>query len=313
MRRRPSKLLMVTAAAAAALLVTAGCEAKVYGTPPSPAGGPQLVVVAPQGASAPLPEAPPNEPPMAFTGLDDPGAAGHCRRCQERRRHQRRRPRSEHRPVGHQRRRRHRHRLGGQALHRRRSAAAGVEGPDSAVRRRPRGVRPDAAVSPTTTRPRCSGTAAAERAIINRVVARYGLSSTRPNNGQWFNTISTVSDLVHYYDMLLAGTGGLPPGAGQHHLVQPCGVGSDGTRRHDARRRLPAAVRHSRRAGRRTRCRQTGLDVLHRLGLDAPVDRRDRTRPSLRDGDQLDAVHRPPTTARATITQAVKTMFPGGL
>ena len=45
--------------------------------------------------------------------------------------------------------------------------------------------------------------------------------------------------------------------------------------------------------------------------LDAPVHRRDRHRPSLRDGDRsmqpADA-----NTARNTITQAVKTMFPGG-
>ena len=34
--------------------------------------------------------------------------------------------------------------------------------------------------------------------------------------------------------------------------------------------------------------------------------------PPLRHGDQLDAAHRTPTDARATITQAVKTMFPGG-
>ena len=42
--------------------------------------------------------------------------------------------------------RHHRHRLGGQALHRRRPAAAGVQGPDAALPRRPCGVRPDAAV-----------------------------------------------------------------------------------------------------------------------------------------------------------------------
>ena len=49
-------------------------------------------------------------------------------------------------------------------------------------------------------------------AIITRVVARYGLGATHPpGNGHWFNTISTVTDLVRYYDMLLSGSGGLPP------------------------------------------------------------------------------------------------------
>ena len=36
MHRRPSKLLMVSAAAIAVATVVAGCEAKVYGTPPPP-------------------------------------------------------------------------------------------------------------------------------------------------------------------------------------------------------------------------------------------------------------------------------------
>ena len=44
------------------------------------------------------------------------------------------------------------------------------------------------------------------------MVARYGLGATHPpGNGHWFNTISTVTDLVRYYDMLLSGSGGLPP------------------------------------------------------------------------------------------------------
>lgn len=47
--------------------------------------------------------------------------------------------------------------------------------------------------------------------IIDRIVKRYGLKSTRrPGDGRWFNTISTAPDLVRYYDMLLSGAGGLP-------------------------------------------------------------------------------------------------------
>ena len=49
-------------------------------------------------------------------------------------------------------------------------------------------------------------------AVIARVVARYGLASTTaPYDGNWWNTLSTTNDLVRYYDMLLDGTGGLPP------------------------------------------------------------------------------------------------------
>ncbi len=33
----------------------------------------------------------------------------------------------------------------------------------------------------------------------------------RPNDGHWWTTMSTTADLVRYYDMLLDGTGGLPP------------------------------------------------------------------------------------------------------
>ena len=55
-----------------------------------------------------------------------------------------------------------------------------------------------------------------------------------------------------------------------------------------------------------------GWMCCDRRGLDAPVDRRDRPRPSLRHGDQLDAAHRRRRPRATTITQAVKTMFPGG-
>ena len=37
MRRRPSMLVTATAAVIVAVPVVAGCEAKVYGTPPEPA------------------------------------------------------------------------------------------------------------------------------------------------------------------------------------------------------------------------------------------------------------------------------------
>ena len=42
MRRRPSRLVAI----AAAVLVVAGCEASVYGTPPADPAAPQLTVVA---------------------------------------------------------------------------------------------------------------------------------------------------------------------------------------------------------------------------------------------------------------------------
>ena len=48
-------------------------------------------------------------------------------------------------------------------------------------------------------------------AVVARVAARYGLANTTvPYDGNWWNTMSTTADLVRYYDMLLDGTGGLP-------------------------------------------------------------------------------------------------------
>ena len=122
MRRRPSRLVAVTAA----VFVLAACEARSYGTPPSASPDPApLIVVAPQGPLAPLPEAAPDEPASSFDGLDgrtqqataEAAAKGadittvvHGQ---------------VDRSAGHQRQRqRHRHRIGGQAVHRRRHAAA---------------------------------------------------------------------------------------------------------------------------------------------------------------------------------------------
>ncbi|MGN6335998.1 hypothetical protein [Mycobacterium sp.] len=48
-------------------------------------------------------------------------------------------------------------------------------------------------------------------AIIAEVAARYGLTSTTPgDDGRWWNTMSSVTDLIRYYEMLLDGSGGLP-------------------------------------------------------------------------------------------------------
>lgn len=77
-------------------------------------------------------------------------------------------------------------------------------------------------------------------AIIGRVAARYHLASTKvPYDGNWWNTMSTTSDLVRYYAMLLDGSGGSAAGAGRHDPGQSGGLLATG------RRRLPAAVRHS--------------------------------------------------------------------
>ena len=64
---------------------------------------------------------------------------------------------------------------------------------------------------PTTTRPRILEPQRRRR-HHHPGGARYGLAgTTAPYNGRWDVTLSTASDLVRYYDMLLDGSGGLPP------------------------------------------------------------------------------------------------------
>lgn len=212
MFRRPSKLLMVTASTVAVVTVAAGCEAKVYGNPPLNPEAPQLTVVAPLGSMAPLPDAPPDEPAAAFNGLaqreqlatDEAAHAGAEITA---------------------------------AILDRNTGQLVTNGNDMSIAIASvvklfiaddlllQVSKGETTLSPEDRKSldvmlRASDDSAAEvfwnrsdgSAIIDRVVARYGLDSTRPpDNGRWFNTVSTATDLVRYYDMLMAGTGGLPP------------------------------------------------------------------------------------------------------
>jgi hypothetical protein len=212
MFRRPSKLLMVTASTVAVVTVAAGCEAKVYGNPPLNPEAPQLTVVAPLGSIAPLPDAPPDEPAATFNGLaqreqlatDEAADAGAEITA---------------------------------AILDRNTGQLVTNGNDMSIAIASvvklfiaddlllQVSKGETTLSPEDRKSldamlRASDDSAAEvfwnrsdgSAIIDRVVARYGLDSTRPpDNGRWFNTVSTATDLVRYYDMLMAGTGGLPP------------------------------------------------------------------------------------------------------
>jgi uncharacterized membrane protein len=310
MPSRQSKLLMIMAAATAALLVTAGCGAKVYGTSPTPAGGPQLIVVAPQGMSAPLPEAPPDEPAMAFTGLD-------VRELQAT---------SDAAKKGAD--------ITVAVLDRNTGQLVTNGGDGIAIASVVKLFIADdllLQVSKGQTQLSPEDREAFDRmlrqsdddpaevfwnrsggtAIINRVVARYGLASTRPN-GQWFNTISTVTDLVHYYDMLLAGTGGLPPEQASiilSNLAESAPMALDTM--------MPGGVYPQRfgipdgLAGQTVAVKQgwmccIGSEWMHlSTGVIGPDRRYVMAISSMQSTT--------PEVARATITQAVKTMFPGGL
>ncbi len=208
--RRPARLFTTKAAMSALVAVAAGCAATGSSAPPV-SEGPHRTVVAPLGATAPVPEVPPDEPPASFLGLSDREALATARAAD----------------------------AGADittAVLDRNTGVLVTNGND----------RPFAIASVvklfiaddlllqvtqgrTTLSPedrealdvmlRASDDSAAEvfwnrgggTDIIDRVVRRYGLTSTgKPGNGRWFNTTSSAADLVRYYDMLLSGAGGLP-------------------------------------------------------------------------------------------------------
>ncbi len=149
-------------------------------------------------------------------------------------------------------------------------------------------------------------------AIIDRVVGRYGLTSTRPpDNGRWFNTISTVTDLVHYYDKLLAGTGGLPPEQASIILsnlaastpTAPDGMVPGGV--YPQRFGIPEGLPGDPVAVKQGWMCCVGADWMHlSTGVIGPDRRYVMAIGSMQAADAA--------TARTTITEAVRTMFPQG-
>jgi len=150
-------------------------------------------------------------------------------------------------------------------------------------------------------------------AIITRVTARYGLSSTTtPYDGHWFNTLSTAADLVRYYDMLLDGTGGLPPEQASiiiSNLAASTPTAIDGTQpggMYPQRFGIPEGLYAESVAVKQGwMCCWNGGNWMHMSTGVIGADRRYVM--AIGSMQTADA-----DTARATITQAVKTMFPGG-
>ncbi|HYB37417.1 MAG TPA: hypothetical protein VEF72_17840 [Mycobacterium sp.] len=143
-------------------------------------------------------------------------------------------------------------------------------------------------------------------AIIAQVAGRYGLTSTAPpSDGRWWNTISSVPDLIRYYDMLLDGSGGLPPeraGVIVSNLAQSTPTGIDGYPQRfgipDGLYAEPVAVKQG------WMC-CIGDDWMHLSTGVVGADRRYvMVIQSLQPSDDA--------TARAVITRAVKTIFPIG-
>ena len=144
-------------------------------------------------------------------------------------------------------------------------------------------------------------------AIINDVAGRYGLTSTTPpSDGQWWDTMSSTSDLVHYYDRLLSGSGGVSGERAEiilNDLAGSTATGADGYPQRfgipDGLFAEPVAVKQG------WMCCMDGDSWMHLSTGVIGADRRYvMVIESLQPSDDA--------TARETITQAVKTMFPSG-
>ncbi|MDX1874815.1 hypothetical protein SBI67_22065 [Mycolicibacterium sp. 120266] len=312
MRARPSKLMTVAATVLCTGALVSSCEAKVYGTPPPPPESPQLTVIAPLGNSAPLPEAPPDQPAAAFQGLDT-------------------RIRQAVATASAQ---------GADitlAILDRNTGQLATSGAidtiaiasvvklfiaDDLLLQEAQG---QTTLSPDDRRMldvmlRSSDDSAAEvfwnrsggSAIVNRVVSRYGLSSTSPpGNGRWYNTTSTVTDLVHYYDLLLSGKGGLPAADASIILADlaestptaPDGMVPGGV--YPQRFGIPEGLYAEPVAVKQGWMCCVGADWMHlSTGVVGPDRRYVMAISSMQPADADEA--------RKTITAAVSTIFPGG-
>jgi len=143
-------------------------------------------------------------------------------------------------------------------------------------------------------------------AIIAAVTTRYGLTSTTPpSDGRWWNTMSSVTDLIRYYDMLLDGSGGLPIERAKiivDDLAQSTPTGVDG---YPQRFGIPEGLYAEPVAVKQGWMCCIGSDWMHLSTGVIGADRRYiMVVQSLQPADDA--------TARDTITHAVRTMFPDG-
>ncbi|WP_197376185.1 serine hydrolase [Mycolicibacterium baixiangningiae] len=307
MRQRLPEWATTRMAIVGVALLVSGCEAQVWGTPPAAESTPQAPVVTPQASLPMLPEAPPTPPTAPLAGLDarvqqataDAAASG-----------------ADIETVVLD-------RDTGQTF------AGGGNSPfpiasvvklfiaDDLLLQESEGKTQLSAADRKSLdiMLRSSDDSAAQmfwdrsggNAVIARIKARYGLAgTTAPYNGHWDVTQSTASDLVRYYDMLLDGAGGLPPEQANviiSNLAQSTPTGTDGyPQRFGIPEGLyaePVAVKQG------WFCCWSGGNQLHvSTGTFGPGHRYVMAIGSL---DPTGAA-----AARENITQAVKTMFPGG-
>jgi len=143
-------------------------------------------------------------------------------------------------------------------------------------------------------------------AIITQVAGRYGLSSTTPpDDGRWWNTMSSMTDLIHYYDVLLDGSGGLSAERAKiivNDLAQSTPTGIDG---YPQRFGIPDGLYAETVAVKQGWMCCIGSAWMHlSTGLIGADRRYVMVVQSLQTSDDA--------TARDTITRAVRTIFPNG-
>ncbi|BBY18659.1 serine hydrolase [Mycolicibacterium litorale] len=307
MHPRLSKWTMTSAAIVSVALLVSGCEAQVWGSPPATENTPQAPVVTPQASLPAFPAAPPAQPSAPLDGLDarvrqataDAAASGADIEVVVLDRNT------------------------GQTF------SNGTDKPfpiasvvklfiaDDLLLQESEGKTTLSAADRRSldVMLRSSDDSAAQmfwdrsggNAIIARIKDRYGLTgTTAPYNGHWDVTQSTAADLVRYYDMLLDGAGGLPPEQADviiGNLAQSTPTGTDGyPQRFGIPEGLyaePVAVKQG------WFCCWNGGNQLHvSTGAIGPDRRYVMAIGSL---DPTSAA-----AARDNVTQAVKTMFPGG-
>lgn len=144
-------------------------------------------------------------------------------------------------------------------------------------------------------------------AVIARITERYGLSNTSaPWDGNWWTTMSSTTDLVRYYQKLLDGSGGLPAqqaGVIMADLGASAPVGVDG---YPQRFGIPDGLYAESVAVKQGwMCCWDGPNQVHMSTGVVGADRRYVIAvASMQPVDEA--------AARTTLTDAVKTMFPGG-
>jgi len=284
----------------------------VYGDTAAPAG-PQLTVIAPMGTRAPLPESPPDEPAATFVGLDTRATQATAEAAK----------------VGADITVTVLDRNTGRTVTNGNNKTMPIASvvklfiADDLLLQEARG---QTALSPDDRKAfdamlRSSDDSAAEvfwnrsggSAIVSRVTARYGLGATKtPYDGRWYNTLSTTGDLVRYYDKLLDGSGGLPPERANmilSNLAASTPTAIDGTMPggiYPQRFGIPEGLYSEAVAVKQGWfCCWNGGNWVHlSTGVIGPDRRYVMAIGSMHTTDDA--------TARNTITQAVKTMFPGG-